>query len=79
MVDSWWMNGSEEHINLDCEEPLGLGVGLPQVTQHPWLIDTHSEISNVFIGQTARNVGRSEVSIISEKQPPTTYIRNSVC
>lgn len=30
LVDSWWMNGSEDDIDLDCEEPLGLGVRLSQ-------------------------------------------------
>lgn len=35
LVDSWWMNGSEEHINLDCEEPLVLGVELPQGNPAP--------------------------------------------
>lgn len=45
--------GWDEDFNLDCEELLGLGVGLSQCNQAPLAIDTHSKISDMFIGQTA--------------------------
>lgn len=38
---------------LTVRNPWVWVLGYHNVTKHPWLMDTHSEISDVFIGQTA--------------------------